>query len=774
MNRQDNTVVGDHNVTYRQIGKPRTRTDAPGKVYGKTPYAGDYVMPDMLHGKVLRSKLPSARITRLDARKALALPGVACVLTHDDLRIGRAASSLTGQTGIKGLATDQPILAEGIVRYEGEPIALIAAETVELAQKAMSLIEVEYEPLAGVFDVFEAQKPDAPKIFGTDNVVASYKVRKGDIDAGFAAADTIVENTFRTQFIEHAFLEPEVGIGWEDEQGVINIRSSTQAVELFRFIAEVIGVPHSKVRMRGAQVGGGFGGKCDATVELYIALLTQRTGRPVRFAFTREDSFYGHGKRHPFVITHKTGFTRDGRITASKIDITSESGPYAYMSPDVLMYATEAGPGPYLVENVHVDSRSIATNNMFTSAFRGFGAKQACIAYEQQMDASARVLGIDPIELRRRNLLKTGDATAIGFKVQSAVWTEECMDRAWAALGEKPADHGPIRYGHGLAAYQQGYGRLIWLHDTAEGWVGVELDGTIQVRTGMTDIGAGQTSSLAQITGELFGIDMMDVTVYNSDSSTTPLAGTSSATRGLYMSGNAIKLAGEAVRDRLAARAAQAFGAEVSEIDFADARVFVRGDPEKSMPFKELVATCAREGIHRSELAFFRAPFGDMLDPETGQGQVHPDYTYGAHAVQVAVDTETGEVTILKSIGAHDVGQCINIAAVEGQIEGGVAQGHGYALSEELIYKDGHLVTPSLSEYLCPTSMDSPRIECIILESRSGLGPFGAKGIGEPGHTPSTAAVANAVTNAIGARVPDLPMTPEKIVKAMQAATGKP
>ena len=773
MNKMDNTATGDHNINYRQIGKPRTRTDSPGKVYGKTPYAGDYVMPGMLHARVLRSKLPSARMTRLDVSKARALPGVACVLTFKDLKIGMVATDIPAQTGFTRRDTDQQILVDEIVRYQGEPIALVAAETLEIAEHALRLIEVDLEPVPGVYDVFEAQKPDAPKVFGTDNIVASYKVRKGDVEAGFAAAETIVENTFTTQYIEHAFLEPEVGLGWEDEQGVMNIRTSTQAVETFRYIADAIGVPHSKVRIRGALVGGGFGGKCDVTVELYIALLAQRTGRPVRLGYTREDSFYGHGKRHPFIITHKTGFAKDGKITASKIDITSESGPYAFMSPYVLVYATEAGPGPYLVDNVHIDSRSVATNNMYTSAFRGFGATQACIAYEQQMDEAAKVLGMDPIELRRINLLKTGDAIATGFEVQSAVWTEECMDRAMAALGEKPADTGAIKYGHGIAAYQQGYGRMIWLHDTAEGWVGVEMDGTVLVRSGMTDIGAGQTSSMAQIAGELLGVDMMDITVYNSDSSTTPLAGTSSASRGLYMSGNAVRLAAQAIRDRLAARAAQHFGVEADEIDFADSRVFVSNDPNKSMPFKELIATCASEGIHRAELAIFRAPFGDWIDPENGQGQVHPDYTYGAHAVQVAVDTETGEVTILKSIGAHDVGQAVNMAAVEGQIEGGVAQGHGYALSEELIYKDGFLVTPSLSEYLCPTSMDSPRIECIVLESRSGLGPFGAKGIGEPGHTPAAPAVANAVANAIGVRVHDFPLTPEKIVNAINAASGK-
>ena len=255
MTTMDSLATREHNDEYRQIGKARTRTDAPGKVFGKTPYAGDYVLPNMLHAKVLRSKLPSARMTRLDVSKARALPGVACVVTYKDLQIGTVATDIPAQTGFKRRETDQQILVNEIVRYQGEPIALVAAETVEIAQHALSLIEVDLQPLPGVYDVIEAQKPDAPRVFGSNNIVASYKVRKGDVEAGFAAADTIVENTFRTQYIEHAFLEPEVGLGWEDEQGVVNIHTSTQAVETFRYIADAIGVPHSKVRIRGALVG---------------------------------------------------------------------------------------------------------------------------------------------------------------------------------------------------------------------------------------------------------------------------------------------------------------------------------------------------------------------------------------------------------------------------------------------------------------------------------------------------------------------------------------
>jgi CO/xanthine dehydrogenase Mo-binding subunit len=756
------------NVLWRQIGRPLERTDAMGKAVGATRYAGDYTMPDMLHVKVLRSTRASAMLRRLDVSKARALPGVACVLTATDLPDRLAPTDIPGQTGQARQKTDQQILVRERVRYFGEPLALIAAETRDIAEQAMALIDVELEPLAGVYDPLDALKPGAPVVQGENNVVASQKIRKGDVARGFAQADLVVENTFRTQFIEHAFLEPEVGLAWVDENGVINIRVSTQVIEHFRYVADSLGVPHNRVRIIGAMVGGGFGGKEDVTVEIYLALLARATGRPVRLEYTREDSLVGHGKRHPFIMTYRTGVTREGRITAIEASFISDAGAYVFLSPYVLLYAAVASPGPYRVDNLSVDAKAVATNNMYTSAFRGFGAAQACIAYEQQMDEVAKALGMDRLELRRRNYLRTGEMMATDVPIRSAVWTERCAQQAWAALGEPTPASGPVRVGRGIAAYIQSYGRITWLHDTSEGWVGVEVDGTVIVRSGVTDIGAGQVSALAQIVAEVLGVTLADVVVYNSDSAVTPLAGTTTATRALYMTGNAIKLAAEAVRGRLVDRAARQFGVEPEQVDMASSQVFVADHPETSMAFADLVKICAAEGIHRSELAMFRAPFTDRLDPETGLGQVHPDYAFGAHAIEVAVDTETGEITVLKSVGAHDVGQAINPAAVQGQIEGGAAQGQGYALSEELIYREGRLMTPSFSEYLIPTAMDMPEVQSIILESRSGLGPFGAKGIGEPSLTPVAPAIANAVADAIGVRIHDLPITPEKVVNALR------
>ena len=760
------------NVQYRYVGKPLPRTDAAGKVYGKTPFAGDYVMPGMLHMRVVRADVASAKLVRLDVEKARALDGVVCILTAADLPDRMAATDIPGQTGQKRMDTDQQILVRERVKYDGEPLALIAADTADIANRAAELVEFELEPVPGVYDPLDALAPGAPIVQGKDNVVAVHKINKGDAATALARADFVVENTYKTPFQEHAFLEPEVGLAWIDENEVVNIRVSTQVIEHFRAIADAVDVPHNKVRIRGALVGGGFGGKEDVTVEIYLALMAKRTGRPVRLEYTREDSFVGHGKRHPFLLRYKTGVTKDGKICGLDVDIIADSGAYVFLSPYVLLYGAVAAAGPYRVDDLNVYARAVATNNMYTSAFRGFGGMQACVAYEQQMDECAKAIGMDRIEFRRRNYLKTGEPMSTGFVPPSAIWTEQCVDQAWKNLGDRVATpDGPIKIGRGVAAYQQSYGRLTFLHDTSEAWVGVETDGTVIVRSGVTDIGAGQISALGQIAVEVLGVTLDDVVIYNSDSAVTPLAGTTTATRALYMTGNATKMAAEGLRKRLVARAAQEFSVQPDEIDLGDNNAFVLDNPQKSMAFVDLVKLCAAEGIHRSELVNFQAPFSDYLDPETGQGQAHPDYTYGAHAIEVSVDTETGEVRVLRSIAVHDVGQCINRAAVEGQIEGGTQNGQGYALSEEMLYEDGKLVTPSFSEYLMPTSMDMPRVEITLLESRSGLGPYGAKGIGEPAISPVAPAIANAVADAIGVRVFEMPITPERIVTALREAS---
>jgi CO/xanthine dehydrogenase Mo-binding subunit len=467
------------------------------------------------------------------------------------------------------------------------------------------------------------------------------------------------------------------------------------------------------------------------------------------------------------VITHRTGVQRSGRITAAEITMVADSGAYPYLSPYVLLYATIMAAGPYRVDNLSVDSVAVATNQPFSSAFRGFGGPQACLAYEQQMDKIARELDMDPLALRRVNYFRTGDQNATGQIIESAVWLEESASRALEALGERSPDRGPIKIGQGLASYFQSYGRITWFHDTSRAWVGMELDGTVVIRCGTPDLGAGQVNSLCQITAEILGVPLTDTTVYSTDSALTPLAGTSTATRQLYMSGNAVVKAAGAVREVLLGRARNHFEEELDNLDLADGRVFVKGDPGRSLPLGELGAMCAAEGLPLSNLALFQAPFSGGIDPDTGQGRVFPDFTFGAQAVEVAVDTETGQVEVLKSVACHDVGRAINPAAVEGQIAGGSNQGLGYGLMEEFKLEEGRILTPSLTEYLIPTAVDFPPTQVIILESGTGVGPFGAKGIGEPALTPAAAAAANAVADAIGVRIHELPLTAERVLAAL-------
>jgi CO/xanthine dehydrogenase Mo-binding subunit len=365
----------------RQVGKPLRRVDALGKCTGSTVYAGDIFLPNMLHGKVFHSSIPHGRIVRLDVSKARALPGVACVITAAELPQSVLVTDMPGQTGQKRRAgSDAHILAGTMVRFIGDPISLVAAETQATAEQALQLIEVEYEAFPAVYDPLEALQPGAPVVSTPDNVVARWKIRKGNLQEGMAQADLVVENTFTVPFVERAYIEPEAGVAWIDERNVVNIRICTQVVEHFRSIALALNIPQNRLHIQGTMVGGGFGGKEDITVETFLGLLTLHTQRPVRIEYSREESIQAHSKRHPFIITHRTGVTREVRITAAEIKMVANSGAYVYLSPYVLLYATATATGPYRVDNVRVDSVAVATNNPFTSAFRGFGTPHAsCI-----------------------------------------------------------------------------------------------------------------------------------------------------------------------------------------------------------------------------------------------------------------------------------------------------------------------------------------------------------------------------------------------------------
>ena len=762
-------------MAYRVIGTSPARADAWEKVRGRPIYAGDLALSGMLHGRIVRSPYPSARIVRLDARAAAALPGVVAVLTardvpRNELRMelpGRMAEATAGAV----LAT-QPVLADARVRFQGEPVAAIAAETPEAAAAAADLVAVEYEELPGVYDPLAALAPDAPRVHDTGNLLRSWYLGSGDVNQGFARADVVVEHTYRTPFVDHVYMETETGIGWIDAEGVLVLRVSTQVLEHYRDVAEILRLPHSRVRLEGAYVGGGFGGKEDVTVECLLGLLVWKTRRPVQLVFSREESFIGHGKRHPYIMRYRSGATREGTLTALEAELISDSGAYAALSPWVLLYSLVTATGPYRIPHVKVDATTVYTNNPVASAYRCFGSIQTCLAYEGQMDALAAALSMDPLALREKNFLRKGDTLATGQVLETDPMLAETMRRAWAGLGERRPSRAPTRVGRAVAASFTPYGRMCWTRDSASAWVGMELDGTAVVRCAAPDVGGGQTSSLCAITAEILGLELEQVAAVGRDSHFTPRAGTTTATRQLLMSGNAVLNAARELRRHLVGAAAALLEAAPGDIVLAGGRAFVRGAPDRALTLAAVVRAAIGEGRPVQVLEKYDAPSAPTIDPTTGQGKAFNDYTFGTHALEVEIDEETGRTSVSRLVACFDAGRVIHRASAEGQLEGGAVQGLGYALMEEIALDNGVSKNPHLADYKIPTSLDAPGITGVLLESGGGLGPFGAKGLGEPAMTPSIAAVANAVSNALGARVTDLPITAERVLARLRATTA--
>jgi CO/xanthine dehydrogenase Mo-binding subunit len=424
--------------------------------------------------------------------------------------------------------------------------------------------------------------------------------------------------------------------------------------------------------------------------------------------------------------------------------------------------------GPYRIPHVKVDGYTVLTNNTFTSANRGFGAPQVCFAYESQMDELAERLKIDPLEIRKINYLEKGETLATGQVLQHSVALKETTDKAFQALGEELSAKGNMKIGRGIASGMTSYGRMVFLHDTSRSHVSVEMDGSVTIRAGVQDIGGGQASSLCQIAAEVLGVPLEEIKIYIADTALTPLAGTTTATRQLYMSGNATLMAAQEVRKTLLKKAGEMMKIDPQRLDLVDKEVIDTEGSGKSLSLIEVVKACASDGLPLYHVALFKAPFRNLNQYERIEGQVFPDFTFGTHAVEVAVDEETGRVDVLKLHSCYDVGRAINRLSVEGQIEGGAIYGMGYALTEEAVLDKGMTITPSFSEYLLPTSMDVPDVNAILIESGDGVGPFGAKGVGEPSVCSIAPAIANAVFDAIGVRIYNLPLTPEKIVRAIK------
>jgi xanthine dehydrogenase molybdenum-binding subunit len=778
-------LTGQPGSRYRVVGQSPAHHDFVDKVKGALHYAADWRLPGMLHGKIVRSQLPSARITGIDASAARALPGVVAVLTAADVPGNRIVEMASG--GLAELEVSMPVLATDRVRYLGEPVAVVAAVTQQIAAEAAELVSVDYEELPGVFDVESARADGAPQVHEVGNTLVSWQIRCGDAASALAAADVVVEGEYRSQHVEHAYLEPEAGVGWV-ENGVLTLRVSTQVIEHAATIARILQVPQSKVRVIAAYMGGGFGGKEDMTVEPYLALLVWHTRRPVRMIWDRQESLVGSTKRHPFIMRYRTGASGDGTLTAQQVEILGDAGAYPNLSPRVLFAAAACASGPYRVPNASITSSAVFTNNVPSSAFRGFGAMQIVLGYESQMDELAARLGMSRTELRERNFLAKGDLLPSGEPLGTCVEVGQTMRRAVALLGEPPAPSAPGKVtGRGIGCNRHPYGRAIWFRDKAAAWLSLQADGTLLIRCGVTDLGAGQAASLCQIAAEVLGAPLDDISIYIGDSALNPPAGGTFATRQLYMSGNAVLQAARELRERMAPVAADLLGVPPDGLEFATGRVWPAGAAGTagggdggggdgnggggggvSVTLAELATACEQRSISTAHLSTWRGEAGSF-DPRTGQGDTFPDYTYGTHAADVEVDTETGQVRVLRYAACHDVGRAINPMRVEGQIQGGAMQGLGYALTEDMDIQDGYAQAALFANYLIPNAQDFPDVLVAIVESGEGKGPLGARGIGEPPIGNVAATIASAIQDAIGVRPAQLPMTPERVLALIDA-----
>jgi CO/xanthine dehydrogenase Mo-binding subunit len=732
------------------------------KVRGTLQYADDWQVPGTLCGKVVRSPRSAARIASMDTTAASAVPGVFAVITASGVPVNRVHEEVSG---FDLPVPSAPVLASELVRYEGEPVALVAATDSETADLAAELIAIEFEEQLGVYDPADALVPDAPRVHPTGNVVVDYRIARGNVEDAFAAADVVVEGLYRTQRVDHAYLEPEAGVGWISGDGVLTLQVSTQVVEHAATIAEIVGLPQSRVRVIGTYVGGGFGGKEDMTIEPYLAVLAWKTRRPVKMVWSRQESLLARPKRHPFTMRYRTAATQSGDIVAQDIDLLGDAGAYAMLSPRVMFAAAVTAVGPYRCPNVRIRSRAAYTNNVPTSAFRGFGAMQVTLAYESQMDRVADEIGMDRIAVRLRNYLRKGDVLPTGEEIETNVALPETTRAAVELLGQpRTPSSAWCRVGRGIASNIQPYGRATFFGDQASAWISVEADGSVVVRCGVLDLGGGQGASLAEIAAEVFGVTLDRVSVHLGDSQLTPPAGGTFATRQLYMSGNAVLKSAVELRHRLALVAAEQLDVAPDDLEFVGDRV--RAKNGSAIELAALVRACRGRGLSTSHLGQF-APRKSTFDMVRGHGRTFADFTFGTHACEVEIDCRTGRLTILAYAASHDVGRALNPLRVEGQIEGGVVQGIGQALSEEVTVEHGATASTLFADYLIPNAVDAPRVQVRIIESGDGKGPFNSRGIGEPPVGPAAPAIASAISAAIGARLVELPFTPERILAAL-------
>lgn len=707
------------------IGKDMPRIDSLDKVLGRPIFAGDMMMEGMLYATILRSTRPHARIRRIDSEAALRLEGVVKIITVRDV---------PGENIFGIIKKDQPYLADGRVYHIGQPILLVVAETERTARKAMSLIVIDYGEITPILDPYSSSST-SPSIHGeSGNLLCLRTLIKGDAEQALADSDVVVSNTYRTTWVDHAFMETEAGMGYVDGSGRIVIASSTQNIHYKkREVSRLLAIPEESVRMIQAATGGGFGGKLDMTVEGYIALAVYHTKRPVLIRFSREESFLSNTKRHPIHVDYTTGALKDGSITGVKINIVGDTGAFISYGEVVCLRAAIHATGPYEVPHAHVESRMFYTNNPVSGAMRGFGIPQLAFAHESQMDQIALGLGMDRLDIRAKNALRKGSFTATSQLLEYSVGLVETLRKVephWRAR-KKESDS----RGFGLGCMFYGCGNT-GASNPSGCHIRLTGDGRIALHLGACEIGQGSDTALMQIMMETLGVGVKEVKLVRGDTDTSRDAGSSSASRHTYITGRAVYEASAKTRAYLE-ESGYYRGRGLRDVcDEANAR-----------------ETAVFEG-------FFDPPT-TPVDPLTCQGVPYATYAFATHMTEVDVDQVTGECRIVKVHAAHDVGKVVNPTLVKGQVYGGVAMGIGFAIMEA--FEPGK--TKSFDGYYIPTSVDMPDIEVYFVEDEEPTGPFGAKGVGEPALIPQAAAIVNAITDATGSRPLELPVYVERLKK---------
>jgi nicotinate dehydrogenase large molybdopterin subunit len=742
----------------KQVGIEIPKVDALEKVLGAARYGADQSMEHALHLKVVRSHRPHARILKIEIDEALRVPGVERVFTARDI---------PGKNLIGIINKDQPVLASDRVRYIGDPVALIAAKSVEAAEEAAHSVTVFYEDLPFISTPEEALKPYAPSIHEKGekgNLLLEFHVIKGDVQAGFREAEFIAEETYATTWVEHAYLEPDAGMAYLDEEGRITVVCPTQNVHYDqKDVASTLGLPLEKVRIIQSATGGGFGGRLDITVHCFLALAVYHLRKPAKIIYSREEIFKGTSKRHPLNVRFKSGVKKDGTLTAIEVDILGDSGAYASYGVPVCIRSAVHATGPYSIPNVKVRSRMVYTNNPWSGAMRGFGVPQMAFAHESQMDLLARELKMDPIEFRLKNALCIGAETATGQTLMASAGIGETLRKVkeWKdrqVFSREDPQKPFIRKGIGVGSMWYGIGNT-GVANPSTAQVEIHPNGEVRLMTGAADIGQGSDTVLLQIASEALGLELREIHLIHADTALTTDAGASSASRQTYISGNAVLNAIKKLKLEVLREAGLNMGIPERELIIEDGMIRSKSDPSIFLPIKDVARRCGK--LLRGDGMF--DPETTKLDPKTGQGVPYATYAFATHLAEVEVDTETGKVRVLRVVACHDVGKAIHPMNVRGQITGGVAMGLGFALMEEFVPEE----TASFVNYLIPTSKDVPEVIPLLVEDEEPTGPFGAKGVGEPALIPTAPAILNAIADAIGHRIFRLPANLERVLEAV-------